>query len=98
MFSTSIYPRTAAFFAAVSVFAMLLGVPGVASADKLMLSEITVVAVALDTESGPQEVADDLNEAALASVKDQIEADTKAYLASVQAELPVAVADLSDES
>ena len=88
--------RFAALFAATLVAAL----PGVASADKLMLSEITVVAVALDAEPATAAIADELNEAALASVKHAIEADTEAHLDTLQANVEASLrnSDVADES
>ncbi|MEL7538496.1 MAG: hypothetical protein AAFZ58_02215 [Pseudomonadota bacterium] len=84
-------------FAALSA-AILLGLPGVASADELMLSEITVVAVALDTQSAPKEIAEELNEAALENVREAIEADTEAYLAAIETRIDEPAIEGSDES
>lgn len=92
--------RIARSFAALSAATLLAGLPGVANADKLMLSEITVVAVAIETEAAPQAVTDELNAAVLANVKDQIEADTAAALDTLLANVEASVrdAEVSDES
>ena len=92
--------RIACSFATLSAATLFAGLPGVANADKLMLSEITVVAVAIETEATPQAVTDELNAAALANVKDQIEADTAAALDTLLANVEASVrdAEVADES
>ncbi|MEO1037042.1 MAG: hypothetical protein AAFX44_15915 [Pseudomonadota bacterium] len=97
MFTSRQTTRAVRSFAALSA-AILLGLPGVASADELMLSEITVVAVALDTQSAPKEIAEELNEAALENVREAIEADTEAYLAAIETRIDEPAIEGSDES
>ncbi len=59
---------------------LALTVTGPAIADELMLTEITVVALALETEAMQQEVASASIEDALEQVREQIRIDTEMHL------------------
>ncbi|MEM8981623.1 MAG: hypothetical protein AAGC71_01260 [Pseudomonadota bacterium] len=89
--------RLARRFAALIAAGVVLGSPAVASADKLLLSEITVVAVALDTQTAPKDLAAELNETALENARRAIDADNAAVLAELAANVDLAQAD-ADES
>ncbi|MEM1261166.1 MAG: hypothetical protein AAGH76_02090 [Pseudomonadota bacterium] len=89
--------RLARRFAALIAAVVVLGSPAVASADKLLLSEITVVAVALDTQTAPKDIAAELNETALENARKAIKADNAAVLAELAANVDLAAA-AKDES
>ncbi len=55
-------------------------VPGFASADELLISEITVVALAIDTAPMEREIAEKSIETALANIRRQLVEDTDSHL------------------
>lgn len=69
----------------------LIALPGFASADEPELSEIKVVATALNTEALQQEVADKSIAEALERVRAQIAADTKRHVNRTVKNTPVLI-------
>jgi hypothetical protein len=54
--------------------------PGIAGADEIMLSEITVVALAIDVDAQKREATEAAIDDALDRVREQVRLDTEAHL------------------
>lgn len=63
-----------------SIALAAVSLPGIASADELMLPEITVVAPAIDTDRVKQRATESSIDDALRQVREQIRVDTDAHL------------------